>query len=112
MELLSPDVPEIDPQALLAHLSDALPPIVIDVRQPREYRTGHITGVISLPLTDVARRVHELPRDRSIVLICRTGRRSRAAARLLRRSGFDSYNLQGGMLAWYRNNLPVEKADG
>ena len=109
MELLGPDAPEIDPQTLLICLADEWPPVLIDVRQPHEYRKGHIAGVISMPLTEVSQRLHELPRDRPVILICRTGRRSRAAARLLRRTGYASFNLQGGMLRWYRANLPVEK---
>ncbi len=109
MGLLGPDAPEIDPQTLLTSLADALPPVLIDVRQPREYRKGHIAGVISMPLTEVAQRLHEVPRDRAVILVCRTGRRSRAAARVLRRAGYNSFNLQGGMLRWYRDNLPVEK---
>lgn len=110
MELLGPDAPEIDIPALLTWLGEASPPMLVDVRQPREYRTWHIAGVLSLPLTEVARRLQDLPRERPIVLICRSGRRSRSVARSLWRIGFDSFNLRGGMLNWYRNNLPVETA--
>jgi len=110
MELLGPDAPEIDLPTLLTWLGEASPPVLVDVRQPREYRRGHIAGVLSLPLTEVSRRLHELPRERPLVLICRTGQRSRSVARSLRRSGFHSFNLQGGMLNWQRNNLPVETA--
>jgi SulP family sulfate permease len=81
---------------------------VIDVREPAEYRKGHIAQAQLLPLRLIPREGSTLPKDRPIVLICRIGRRSRIAATLLRNMGYtEVYNLQGGVLAWEAAGYPL-----
>ncbi len=109
-QILGAPAPELTAAALAARLDSAHPPLILDVRQPREYRTGHIRGAQLVPLAELARTVHALPRNREVVCLCRTGRRSRAAARQLSKAGVRAFNLEGGMLAWYRAGLPVDKA--
>jgi rhodanese-related sulfurtransferase len=109
MESTNLMVPELDPQTVLTMLSQKPEPCLLDVRESREYATGHVSGTRLVPLSEIARRVHELPRDRLIICICRTGRRSRAVARQLAQSGFKTANLHGGMLRWYRNHLPIDE---
>ncbi|MEZ4518235.1 MAG: STAS domain-containing protein [Chloroflexota bacterium] len=76
-------------------------PVVVDVREPREYRQGHIAGAISLPLSDILKQNYDLPLDRPVVLVCQSGRRSRRAAFVLQENGFtDLAVLNGGMTAW------------
>ncbi len=87
-------------------------PFVLDVRQPDEYRSGHIGGARLIPLSELKQRVNELPRDRKIVCVCRSGNRSDSAARLLAPLGFDVVNMNGGMLAWQRAGLPVKQGNG
>ena len=82
---------------------------VLDVRQPSEWRRGHIRGADNVPLGSVGRRLATLPRDRTVVTVCASGHRSAGAARMLRRAGFEVENLKGGMQAWSRQGLPVEK---
>ena len=83
---------------------------VLDVRQPSEWRHGHIHGSNNVPLMKLKRHLAPLPRDRTIVTVCASGHRSNAAARTLQRAGYQVENLKGGMHAWTRANLPVEKA--
>lgn len=87
-------------------------PLVLDVRQPDEYRAGHIRGAQLIPLSELQQRVGELPRDRKIVCVCRSGNRSSNATRLLAPLGFDVVNMDGGMIAWQRAGLPVKQGNG
>ena len=75
--------------------------ILIDVRTPAEYREGHIPGVANIPLDELEKRLGEIPKDKKVVLICRTGNRSAQGARFLRSKGFDNvFNSTGGMSSW------------
>jgi rhodanese-related sulfurtransferase len=101
--------PSIDTTALTERLGE--PNVyVLDVRQPSEWRHGRIHGSQNLPLLHVKRRLHTLPRDKTIVTVCASGHRSKAAARTLQRAGYQVENLKGGMHAWKRAGLPVETA--
>jgi rhodanese-related sulfurtransferase len=82
---------------------------VLDVRQPGEWRHGHIRGSENLPLMKLKRGLATLPRDKTIVTVCASGHRSKAAARKLQRAGYQVENLEGGMHAWTRSGLPVER---
>ena len=75
--------------------------ILIDVRTPAEYRDGHIPGVVNIPLDELEKRMNEVPKDKKVVLICRTGNRSAQGTKLLRSKGFGNvYNSTGGMTTW------------
>jgi rhodanese-related sulfurtransferase len=83
---------------------------ILDVRQPAEWRHGHIRGAQNLPLLQLKSHLATLPRDKTIVTVCASGHRSNAAARTLQRAGYQVENLQGGMHAWTKASLPVERA--
>ncbi len=73
----------------------------IDVRETHEYKAGHIRGMKNIPLLELHNRRNRIPQQKQIVLICRSGRRSRIAARMLAKQGFSRIaNVRGGMLAW------------
>ena len=75
--------------------------ILIDVRMPAEYRDGHIPGVVNIPLAELEKRLGEIPKDKKVVLICRTGNRSAQGTKLLRGKGLDNiFNSTGGMSTW------------
>lgn len=81
--------------------------IIIDVRTPGEYGEGHIPGVMNIPLNELEQRMGEVPGDKKVILICRTGNRSAQGAKLLRDKGMDNvFNSAGGMTTW---RGPVEK---
>lgn len=83
--------------------------VVVDVRQPGEFRHGHIQGAQNLPLMRLKSRLDSLPRGNTIVTVCASGHRSASAARTLRRAGYDVENLKGGMHAWHRSGLPITR---
>jgi rhodanese-related sulfurtransferase len=84
-------------------------PFLLDVRQPEEYRSGHIPGAKLIPLNQLHTRINELPRTQEIICVCRSGNRSMSASRQLSSAGYKVANLQGGMIAWSRSGLPVTK---
>jgi DMSO/TMAO reductase YedYZ molybdopterin-dependent catalytic subunit len=97
--------PEVGPRAAAA-LADA-GALLLDVREPGEWQAGHVAQALLLPMGQVARHRDDLPQDRRIVVVCRSGGRSAAVAEALRAWGFDAVNLSGGMTAWTVAGLPV-----
>ena len=82
--------------------------MLIDVREPGEWQQGHAPGATHIPLALLSARLTSLPRDRDILVICRSGNRSGVARDLLVRAGFErTTNVAGGMIAWQRHGLPV-----
>jgi rhodanese-related sulfurtransferase len=81
--------------------------ILLDVREPREWRAGHAPRARHIPLSQVSRRAGELPAGRAVVTVCHSGARSAVAAALLARQGREVSSLSGGMRAWARAGLPV-----
>ena len=84
--------------------------IVVDVRQQAEWKTGHIEGALHIQLTQLSNRQHQLPSDKTIVTVCRSGHRSALAARALARAGHEVLNLRGGMNALTRAGRPLGPA--
>ena len=81
--------------------------VLLDVREPGEWIAGHAPEAVHVPLGALQHQARELPLDGRIVVVCRSGARSAAAARWLNASGFDAVNLAGGMEAWAAAGLPV-----
>ncbi|MDO8120456.1 rhodanese-like domain-containing protein [Isoptericola sp. b490] len=81
--------------------------IVLDVREPHEYVTGHVPGARMLPVDQVSRRVQELPRAEPVYVICQSGNRSASVCELLERHGFDARSVMGGTSAWVGAGHPV-----
>ncbi len=93
------DLPEISPKEA-ARTIEAGEAQVLDVRRATEFAGGHIPGAINIAHTRLASRLDEVPRDKQLVVNCRSGKRSARAASLLQRRGFRPVNLKGGILAW------------
>ena len=70
--------------------------MLVDVRDPEEFEAGRVPGAINLPLNQIRRRLHELPRDREVWLYCGVGQRAYYATRVLMQNGFRVKNLAGG----------------
>jgi len=83
---------------------------VLDVRPPEEYRAGHIPGSLSVPLTELERRIADLPRDREVVAYCRGPYCVMAveAVEILRARGFEAHRLEDGVPDWRALGFPVE----
>lgn len=83
---------------------------ILDVREESEYSEGHIPGATLIPLGQLPDRLAEIPADKTVIAVCRSGNRSGKATELLRTQGFDNvHNMQGGMLAWSEASYEVEK---
>jgi rhodanese-related sulfurtransferase len=86
--------------------SDAAP-LLVDVREPGEFAQFRATGAVLMPLSVFQLRYVQLPRDRPLMLICASGRRSLAAGQFLVNQGFGAVaNVEGGSIAWVRARLP------
>ena len=72
---------------------------LLDVREPAELKVECVPGAVNIPLPELRARLGELPRDRPILLICRSGQRAYYATRILLQNGFKARNLAGGMLS-------------
>jgi len=109
--LFGKPIPSLNAVELSEKLKNGKRPLVIDVRQPDEYRSGHIVGAKLIPLGELRSRLKELPQNKEIVCVCASGNRSGSAARLLVGAGLNAINTKGGMFAWRRAGLPVKKGD-
>ena len=99
-------VKKITSEDLWAEMHTESPPSIIDVREPREFKTGHIPGAISIPLPEVLEDVTRINHNEQTVFVCRGGRRSTRTAGILVDQGFENVRvLEGGMLAWEAANL-------
>ena len=107
--LFGPPMPALNAPELSEKLKNDKHPLVLDVRQPEEYREGHIAGAKLIPLGELGQRMKELPKDKEIVCVCASGNRSSSATRMLVEAGFKAINMNGGMSAWQHAKLPVKK---
>lgn len=86
--------------------------VVVDVREPHEFNKGHVPGAVNIPLSRLAKDLERLKKQRNkpVIVCCRSGSRAFQGAKVLRRHGFQEvYEMAGGMLAWEKENLPVER---
>jgi len=96
--------------AQVKELLDAGQIAVVDVREPYEWEAGRVAGSTHIELERVAGRAEEIPQK--VVFLCRLGRRSSMASQAFRNSGWDAYNLNGGIQRWVDEGLPIEPSDG
>lgn len=84
--------------------------VMFDVREPSEYAAGHIPNITLIPMGQVPNRLNEIPKDKTVILTCRSGNRSGQVADFLRQQGWTNvHNMQGGILAWEQAGYPVVK---
>lgn len=97
-DVLSGDMP-------LSHWSEAMNEFLLDVREPMELAVESVPNAVNIPLGQIRARLNELPRDREIHVICRSGQRAYYATRILLQHGFNAKTVSGGMLALAHNYL-------
>lgn len=85
---------------------------LVDVREPYEWEAGRIAGATHIELEHLAGRASEIDKDRKVIFQCRVGRRSAMATEAFAASGYDAYNLAGGITAWVEAGLPIEPEGG
>lgn len=86
--------------------------LLIDIRELREWETIRIPGAEFKPLSEMQQWYEDLPRDRDVILQCRSGNRSaQATEALISQAGFDRvFNLTGGIIAWHSADFPVDRS--
>lgn len=86
--------------------------VVVDVREPDDFKQGHLQGARNIPLSQLATRIAELEKfkDKPVLLVCERGNRTRAAVKVLREKQFSAlHQLKGGMQAWIEAKMPLGK---
>ena len=101
------EISSTEAQAMLAKNKQLF---LLDVRTPEEYRQAHIRDARLIPITELERRIGEIPKDRTVIVYCAVGSRSRSAVGLLAQRGIrDLYTMKDGIVGWYRNGYPVDR---
>ena len=110
--LMGPGVPSVSVQEAAEMQGDDVGALIIDVREPNEYAQIRAKGAVLLPLGRLNSRVKDLPRDRELLLMCRTGGRSQNATQFLAANGFENVtNITGGIVAWHQAGLPTTSGE-
>jgi glyoxylase-like metal-dependent hydrolase (beta-lactamase superfamily II)/rhodanese-related sulfurtransferase len=98
----------VSAQVAAERLAGGNPPLVLDVRAPREHDSKHIAGSLNIPLNHLAERMKEVPTGRPLLVHCAGGYRSSVAASLLQKHGFGGISeIAGGVTAWEAAGLPL-----
>jgi rhodanese-related sulfurtransferase len=102
------------PVAVPEVLSTDLPAgaFLLDVREDDEWAAGHAPDAVHIPLRELGSRVAELPRDREVYVICRSGNRSAYAVQALVGGGLTAINVADGMTGWAVAGRPMVSEDG
>ena len=111
MATFTEDESELAP-ARVKELLDAGETQLVDVREGYEHEAGRIAGARHVDLERLASEADSLERDRPVVFYCRSGSRSAMATQAFRASGWEAFNMAGGLLAWAGDGLPLEPEDG
>jgi rhodanese-related sulfurtransferase len=84
--------------------------VILDVREQDEWDAGHIPGAVFMPMGQVPDRLSEIPKDKTVIVQCRSGNRSDQVTTFLEQQGFTNIlNMAGGINAWQSAGLPVEQ---
>jgi rhodanese-related sulfurtransferase len=99
---------EIDSESLQKRIASGEDVLLVDIRTPAEVAQGAIPDSMKLPMHLIPIRISELPKDREVVLYCRSGARSYQACAYMMQQGYDRVlNLRGGIIAWARHGYPI-----
>jgi rhodanese-related sulfurtransferase len=85
---------------------------LVDVREPHEREAGYVAGTRHVELDRLTAEAQTIDRERPVIFLCRVGSRSGMATQAFRASGYEAYNLRGGIVAWVEAGLPLEPQDG
>lgn len=99
---------EIDSESLHGRIASGEDVLLVDIRTPAEIAQGAIPDAVQVPMHLIPIRINELPKDRDVVLYCRSGARSYQACAYMLQQGYDRVlNLRGGIIAWARHGYPI-----
>jgi glyoxylase-like metal-dependent hydrolase (beta-lactamase superfamily II) len=102
------DSPTVSPRDLAARLAGGAPLTLVDVRGPLEFESERLAAARNIPLADLPARLDEVPAG-EVVVVCRTGVRATIAAQTMRRQGREVRVLEGGLVAWRKEGLPLRE---
>jgi rhodanese-related sulfurtransferase len=107
------EITHLTPKEMKELMDEGQEYILIDVRSKDEYEEGHISGAMLIPVVELQDRLDELSKDKKIIVYCETGQRSKNAAEILIKNGFENVYDLGGIKAWIDSGYPVvmEKAE-
>ncbi|WP_456400426.1 rhodanese-like domain-containing protein [Persephonella sp.] len=105
------DFKNVDPKTAYSLISSEKEKIfLLDVRTLEEFENdGHIPGAVLIPIDDLPNQIDKIPKDKKVIVYCRSGMRSASASRLLSKLGYEVYNITGGIKSWKSERLPIEK---
>ncbi len=82
--------------------------LLLDVRTPEEFASGHIPGAVNISVDSLSQRLSEVPQDKPVVVYCRSGNRSNQAAQILDQAGYTQIYDLGGIVTWQQQGYPVQ----
>ena len=103
-------VPNVDATTARQLVDDGA--FMLDVRTTHEWNAGHAPFATHIQMQDLANNLNRVPRNKKVVVVCRSGNRSKSVARQLLAGGHDVVNLQGGLHAWVRAGQPLVDRSG
>lgn len=106
--MIAHELPTVDPDAAGA-IADVF---LLDVREQMEWDAGHATSAVHIPMSELPSRLSEVPSDRPVVCMCRSGSRSARVTAWLLQQGYDARNLAGGATAWAAFGKPFVNHSG
>jgi rhodanese-related sulfurtransferase len=109
---LPADFETVANKTLNAKLQSGENVIVVDVREPDEFKAGHIEGAVNVPIRTLAQSLNKLPADKAtpLAVVCKSGIRAAYGTMALKLLGYSNVkDVLGGMLAWEKDGLPITK---
>ena len=102
--------PLLQPQEYKDRFMDSKQPhTLVDVRNADEFRGGHIPGAINIAVHELNNKLNKIPRDKPVIVYCRSGNRSAHAAQSLLAAGYSEVYDLGGLFEWSRQGLPLKR---
>lgn len=100
---------DLSPQQYVSQFTEAnVSHMLVDVRTPEEFASGHIAGAVNIPLDQISSRLSEMPQDGTLVVYCRSGNRSAQAISILQQAGYAKLYDLGGIISWVEAGYPVQ----
>lgn len=103
-------VPSVSAQEARQLVDDGA--VMVDVRSTAEWNAGHYPLAVHLSGDQLTQKQKRIPKNKPVVVVCRSGSRSRGATKRLIDAGFDAVNMSGGMHAWHRSGQPLVDRSG
>ncbi|MBS1704909.1 MAG: sulfurtransferase [Armatimonadetes bacterium] len=104
------NIPSTTPAEVNEMIQEGRAPFLLDCREAHELEICKITGSHHIPMNQIQARISEVPRDQTVVVLCRSGARSASVTEYLVQNGFDAMNLHGGILRWGQEIDPTMDA--